>query len=152
MQSGVVDRSEAQSGGRKLLFVEDEISTVFAMREYFSFNGYIVDCAASVTDAMVLLDQSSYDVVITDLHLTPHRCAEGMTVVSRARRLNPAALIVMLTAYGSDESEQEAARSGVNLFETKPVGLAKLASMIEARRTNQTPEGESASGDCAWRK
>jgi DNA-binding response OmpR family regulator len=118
----------------RLLIVEDEISTIFAMREFFSFNGYQVDCAAGATDAMVLLDRGSYDVVITDLHLTPHRCAEGMNVLTRARRLNPGATIVMLTAYASEGSEQEAYRNGVNLYETKPVPLAKLAACIEAAR------------------
>ena len=126
---------DASPRGRRLLIVEDEISTIFAMREFFSFNGYHVDCAAGATDAMVLLDRGSYDVVITDLHLTPHRCAEGMSVLTRARRLNPGATIVMLTAYTSEGSEQEAYRNGVNLYETKPVGLAKLAACIEAARS-----------------
>ena len=73
---------EPQStSSRRLLIIEDEISTIFAMREFFSFQGYHVDCAAGATDAIVLLDRGSYDVVITDLHLTPLRCAEGMDVL-----------------------------------------------------------------------
>ena len=136
----------ASSRGRRLLIVEDEISTIFAMREFFSFNGYHVDCAAGATDAMVLLDRGSYDVVITDLHLTPHRCAEGMNVLTRARRLNPGATIVMLTAYASEGSEQEAYRNGVNLYETKPVGLAKLAACIEAERTDGPMQPAEKSG------
>jgi DNA-binding response OmpR family regulator len=136
---------DSRSSGRRLLIVEDEISTVFAMREFFSFSGYQVDCAAGATDAMVLLDRGSYDVVITDLHLTPHRCAEGMNVLTRARRLNPGATIVMLTAYASEGSEQEAYRNGVNLYETKPVPLAKLAACIESARTDGPikPTGKS---------
>jgi len=137
---------DASSRGRRLLIVEDEISTIFAMREFFSFNGYHVDCAAGATDAMVLLDRGSYDVVITDLHLTPHRCAEGMNVLTRARRLNPGATIVMLTAYTSEGSEQEAYRNGVNLYETKPVGLAKLAACIEAARDNAGAQPSMKSG------
>ena len=116
----------------KLLIVEDEISTVFAMREFFAFTGYQVDCASSAADAIFLLDRNHYDVVITDLHLTPSRLAEGMTVLKRARRLNAQALIVMLTAYGSEESEREASDGGVDLYETKPVGLVVLAARIEA--------------------
>jgi DNA-binding response OmpR family regulator len=137
---------DAPSRGRRLLIVEDEISTIFAMREFFSFNGYHVDCAAGATDAMVLLDRGSYDVVITDLHLTPHRCAEGMNVLTRARRLNPGATIVMLTAYTSEGSEQEAYRNGVNLYETKPVGLAKLAACIEAARNSDSAKPAGKSG------
>jgi|KBSMisStaDraftv2_1062788.scaffolds.fasta_scaffold01083_12 DNA-binding response OmpR family regulator len=138
---------DASSRGRRLLIVEDEISTIFAMREFFSFNGYHVDCAAGATDAMVLLDRGSYDVVITDLHLTPHRCAEGMNVLTRARRLNPGATIVMLTAYTSEGSEQEAYRNGVNLYETKPVGLAKLAACIEAARDGSTQPSLKSGGE-----
>ena len=138
---------DASSRSRRLLIVEDEISTIFAMREFFSFNGYHVDCAAGATDAMVLLDRGSYDVVITDLHLTPHRCAEGMNVLTRARRLNPGATIVMLTAYTSEGSEQEAYRNGVNLYETKPVGLAKLAACIEAARDGSTQPSLKSGGE-----
>jgi DNA-binding response OmpR family regulator len=133
-----LDRQESQRGAPRLLIVEDEISTVFAMREFFSFNGYRVDCAADERDAIALLDGSSYDVVITDLHLTPQRCAEGMSVLARARSRNPKALIVMLTAYASEGSETEAFGNGVNLYETKPVGLAKLAASIEAARGDRT--------------
>jgi len=140
-------RPDAPSHGRRLLIVEDEISTIFAMREFFSFNGYHVDCAAGATDAMVLLDRGSYDVVITDLHLTPHRCAEGMNVLTRARRLNPGATIVMLTAYASEGSEQEAYRNGVNVYETKPVGLAKLAECIEAARTSPSKSSGKSGGE-----
>ena len=152
MQPGALDQYDARSCRARLLIVEDEISTVFAMREFFSFNGYAVDCAASITDALVQLDQSAYDVVITDLHLTPHRSAEGMSVVTRARRLNPSALIVMLTAYGSEDTGAEATHAGVNLFETKPVGLAKLASAIDALRASATQTAEPANGDVTCRK
>ena len=140
-------RPDAPSRGRRLLIVEDEISTIFAMREFFSFNGYHVDCAAGATDAMVLLDRGSYDVIITDLHLTPHRCAEGMNVLTRARRMNPGATIVMLTAYASEGSEQEAYRNGVNLYETKPVGLAKLAECIEAARPGSSKSSGKSGGE-----
>ena len=143
-----LDRRESrQPGAPKLLIVEDEISTVFAMREFFSFNGYQVDCASDESDAMAFLDRSTYDVVITELHLTPHRCAEGMTVLSRARSRNPRALIVMLTAYGSEGSEHEAYGHGVNLYETKPVGLAKLAASIEAARTDRSMQASKTNGE-----
>ena len=137
-----LDQPESRSGVLKLLIVEDEISTVFAMREFFSFTGYQVDSATDATEATRLLERSRYDVVITDLHLTPNRCAEGMTVLACARSLNPQALVVMLTAYASAESERDAYSGGVNLYETKPVGLAELAARIDAARS----DGSSA----AW--
>jgi DNA-binding response OmpR family regulator len=129
---------ESQPGVLKLLIVEDEISTVFAMREFFSFTGYQVDCVTSATEATFLLERRRYDVVITDLHLTPNRSGEGMTVLARARGLSPQAVIVMLTAYGSEGSKREAYDTGVNLYETKPVGLAELAARIDDARNDQS--------------
>jgi CheY-like chemotaxis protein len=128
---------ESRSDVLKLLIVEDEVSTVFAMREFFSFTGYQVDCVTSAAEAACLLERLRYDVVITDLHLTPNRCAEGMSVLARARSLSPQSLIVMLTAYGTEGSEREAYETGVNLYETKPVGLADLAARIEDARHNR---------------
>jgi DNA-binding response OmpR family regulator len=130
--------AESRSDALKLLIVEDEVSTVFAMREFFSFMGYQVDCVTSAPEAAFLLERRRYDVVITDLHLTPNRCAEGMTVLARARSLSPQSLIVMLTAYGTEGSEREAYDTGVNLYETKPVGLAELATRIEDARHDQS--------------
>jgi DNA-binding response OmpR family regulator len=131
----------------KLLIVEDEVSTVFAMREFFTFTGYQVDCVTSAAEAGFLLERRRYDVVITDLHLTPNRCAEGMTVLARARSLSPQSLIVMLTAYGTEGSEREAYETGVNLYETKPVGLAELAARIEDARHDQSRTARPNAGE-----
>jgi CheY-like chemotaxis protein len=130
-------RPQPAAAGRRLLIVEDELSTIFAMREFFAFQGYVVDCAAGATEALALLGRSQFDVVITDLHLTPLRCAEGLQVLTRARQNNPRAVILMLTAYASEASEQEAYRGGVTLYETKPVALAKLAESIEVAYRTQ---------------
>jgi DNA-binding response OmpR family regulator len=70
-----------------------------------------------------------------------------MTVLARARSRNPRALIVMLTAYGSEGSEHEAYSHGVNLYETKPVGLAKLAASIEAARTDRSMQTAKTNGE-----
>jgi DNA-binding response OmpR family regulator len=114
----------------RLLLVEDELSTVFAMREFFTQAGYDVDCASGLDEARELLAQKLYDAVITDLHLTNHRSGEGMNIAWRARERNPHACIVMLTAYGSEAVENEAKRSGVNLFRTKPVELTPLSAFV----------------------
>ena len=126
---------------------------MFAMREFFSFTGYQVDCVMSAAEATFLLERTRYDVVITDLHLTPNRCAEGMTVLARARTFSPRALIVMLTAYGSEGSKREAYKTGANLYETKPVGLADLSARIEDARNDQSRAAvPEAGGECggAW--
>jgi DNA-binding response OmpR family regulator len=128
-------RAAARHGtpGRRhrLLLVEDELSTVFAMREYFALAGYEVDCAPGLDEALPLLNRHSYEAVITDLHLTAARTAEGLVVAAQARRRNPQACIVMLTAYGSETTEEDARRCGVDLYQTKPVELTRLNRYLD---------------------
>jgi DNA-binding response OmpR family regulator len=118
----------------RLLVVEDEISTIFALRSFFAPTGYDVDCAAGPTEGIRLLDQNAYEAVITDLHLTPARRGEGLSVAREARRRNPLACVVLLTAYGSESTEEDARRCGVDVYRTKPVELPRLTFDIERVR------------------
>lgn len=115
----------------RLLVVDDEIGTVFALRSFFALAGYDVDCAVGCAEGLDLLDTHDYDAVITDLHLTPGRRSEGMDIVERARCRNPRACVVLLTAYGNEDTQEEAARRGIDLYQTKPVELPLLMRHIE---------------------
>jgi DNA-binding response OmpR family regulator len=121
----------------RLLIVEDELSTVFAMREYFAQAGYDVDCASGLNESALLLDQHQYDAVITDLHLTVNRSGEGMRVAWHARRRNPQACIVMLTGFGNETTEEEARRCGVDWYQAKPVELAHLTAFVDLALTGE---------------
>lgn len=143
--------STAPARHARLLLVEDELSTVFAMREFFAVAGYDVDCASGLEDALHLLDQHAYEAVITDLHLTTNRAGEGMRVAWHARRRHPAACIVMLTGYGGDTTEEEAQRCGVDMYQTKPVELARLSAFVDlALRRDHAAHGREE--DSKWRR
>lgn len=115
----------------RLLVVDDELGTVFALRSFFALAGYDVDCAAGCDEGLNLLHSHDYDAVITDLHLTPGRRGEGLNIVESARQRNPHACVVMLTAYGNESTQEEAARRGVDVYQTKPVELPLLMRHIE---------------------
>ncbi len=137
------DGFEPEGPRTRLLVVEDEISTVFALRSFFALDGYDVDCAAGPRDGLLLLDRRRYDAVITDLQLTPRRNAEGMTIAVRARERNPHACIVLLTAFGSEATERRARQAGVDLYFTKPVELPALRTSIDSvlcERTTCRPD------------
>lgn len=122
--------SDGAEQRRRILVVEDDLTAVFALRHFFALAGYDVDCAAGPTEGLRLLDRNTYEAVITDLHLLPGRLGDGMTLAAHARRRNPAACIVMLTADGTVLNETEARRCGVDIYDTKPVDLAGLMAGI----------------------
>jgi DNA-binding response OmpR family regulator len=135
----------------RLLLVEDELSTVFAMREFFAQAGYDVDCASGLEASAQLLDQHQYDAVITDLHLTVHRNGDGMRIAWHARRRNPGACIVMLTGYGNDTTEEEARRCGVDMFRAKPVELSHLSAFVDLALNGDKNSARALETDSKWR-
>jgi DNA-binding NtrC family response regulator len=115
----------------RLLIVEDELSIIFALREFFATAGFVVDTAMTVAECEQLLADNDYAVLITDVHLTPNRRKEGLQLVKRAHEKRPAVRAIVLTAYGSPDLEEEARQSGADAFFAKPMALPVLASTVE---------------------
>jgi DNA-binding NtrC family response regulator len=114
----------------RLIVVDDEPSILFAIREYFTISDTIVDCASSFADAMRLLDRNSYDVVITDLHLSADRRAEGLLVLDLVRHRRPRARSIVLTGFASGAVSQEAANHGADACFAKPIDLPHLSEVV----------------------
>jgi DNA-binding response OmpR family regulator len=127
---------------RRLLIIEDELTTLFALREYFTLDQFVVDCAAAPLEARRLLNALPYDVMLTDLHLTPDRRCEGLELLRYARESAPDICAVLLTAFVSSELEQAALKMGADAVLAKPIALPELAEVIEGI-TNKTSRLDS---------
>ena len=116
---------------RHLLVVDDEQSILFSMSEYFSRQGFTVDTAREQGEAERLIENTNYHVVIQDLRLGITRQNEGMEIIKLIHQRNPETRIVVLTSYGSSESEAEARRYGADAFLHKPKPLSQVAQVIQ---------------------
>jgi CheY-like chemotaxis protein len=115
----------------RLLVVDDEESICFSMSEYFSLQGYKVDTASEIEEAEKLLGATKYRVVIQDLRLTMTSNQDGLNMIKMIRQHNPQTRIVVLTAYGSPELEDEARRNGADAFLRKPKPLSQVAQVVQ---------------------
>jgi len=114
----------------RILVVDDEEAIRFAVGEFFSTAGYLVDVACELADARTLLDRATYAVVIADLRLSESAGSEGLEVVSYVRERCPSTRIIVLTAYGSPAAEREARRRGVDAFLEKPQPLTEIERIV----------------------
>jgi len=121
---------------RRLLILEDEAAILSALERFFIAKGYAVDAVAEPAQAEVLLSSRSYDALVTDLRLGDSQGTEGLDIVTLTRERCPAAKIVVLTAYGSPDVEQEARRRGAHAFLHKPVPLADIAAELQTLLAN----------------
>ncbi len=115
----------------RLLVVDDEESICFSMSEYFSLHGYRVDTARELEEAEKLIEATEYKVVIQDLRLTTTRNPDGLDIIKMIRSQNPQTRIIVLTAYGSSEMEDEARRCGADAFLRKPKPLSQVAQVVQ---------------------
>ena len=101
------------------------------MSEYFSLQGYKVDTASEIEEAEKLVAATNYKVVIQDLRLTMTNSHDGLDMIKLIRERNPQTRIVILTAYGSAEIEDEARRCGADAFLRKPKPLSQVAQVVQ---------------------
>jgi DNA-binding NtrC family response regulator len=115
----------------RLLVIDDEESICFSMSEYFSLHGYRVDTAQELDEAEKLIESREYKVVIQDLRLATTRNPDGLNIIKKIRGHNPQTRIIVLTAYGSSEMEDEARRCGADAFLRKPKPLSQVAQVVQ---------------------
>lgn len=123
--------------GRRMLVVDDESVITFAMHRYFTQQGFHVHCAAESEEALALLMDNEYDVIVADLRLTGTESEEGLEVVRHARDRSSDVCIIVLTAYGTPGLDSKALGAGADMLLQKPRPLPDLAQavyiLLEAR-------------------
>ncbi len=93
----------------KILVVDDEKG----MRDFLSImlkkEGYEVVAADGGRDAIDLIKDDSFDLVITDIKMPR---LDGITVLSVTRETDPHIPVIMITAFASTETAVEAMKKG----------------------------------------
>ena len=90
-----------QFGSAKILVVDDERS----MREFLEImlmkDGYDVHCASSGTEALELIHDASFDLVITDIRMHP---VDGLAVLKHCKDTSPSTVVIIISAYANAET------------------------------------------------
>jgi DNA-binding NarL/FixJ family response regulator len=114
---------------RRLLVVDDEAILLKAVAATLRAEGYEVTTARSGRDALVSLNQTMPDLIISDIRMP------GMDGYELARilRSNPRTSlipIVFLTAKGERKDRIDGFRSGVDAYLTKPFDPDELLAVV----------------------
>lgn len=101
----------------RILIVDDESNMRKVLAANLAFDQHKVTEAAGVAQATPYLAANRYDAVITDQKMAD---GEGLELLARAREIDPALAVVMLTAFATVELAVESMRQGAFDFITKP--------------------------------
>jgi len=100
-----------------ILVIDDEINIAELQRVLLQKNGYEVTTVFTGKDALELLKQRYFDLVITDLNMPD---MDGLKILQYIKELNPEIQIIILTGYGTIASAVEAIKLGASDYLTKP--------------------------------
>lgn len=115
--------------GARVLLVDDDRMVLEMLTRFLSTDGHEVVSVGSAQEAMLELDRSSFDVMITDVIL---RDGNGVDLLRNARDRWPDLLVVAMSGYGTIESAVEAMKVGAFEFLSKPVRVDEIRQV--ARR------------------
>ncbi|HEX6729507.1 MAG TPA: response regulator [Pyrinomonadaceae bacterium] len=110
-----------------ILVVDDEESLRITTAAILEKDGYTVDTASSGDEALSLLKNVDYDLILTDLHMEG---GDGLTVLSQIRRQAPLTISVVLTGFASVESAIAALQEGAYDYLTKPCDIETMRHTI----------------------
>jgi len=112
----------------RVLVVEDDAGHRELLQQELSDAGYPVTAATSAEEALALLGERSFALVVSDLRLPG---ADGFTVLQATRALVPAPGFIMLTGFGTIDQAVSALKAGADDFLTKPVDLEHLRLAVQ---------------------
>jgi two-component system response regulator AtoC len=109
----------------KVLLVDDELTMVQMVAELLRQEGHEVFPFTNGTAALAALPTHSPELVITDLYLDKTR-AHGLDILQKARELNPPAIVIVITGFGTIETALAAMKNGAFDYLEKPFKVDEL--------------------------
>lgn len=119
----------------KILIVDDNENILEVVRMRLESVGYEVSTAANARDALDLVKDAPFDLVITDLKMTERN---GIQLMEDIQLVNPEIPVIILTAHGSIENAVEAMKKGAYSYLTKPFNDNDLALHVKKALEKQS--------------
>jgi len=118
----------------KVLLVDDEEEFVETLAERMRSRGMDVATSGSGVDALQLVEDEDFDVVVLDLKMPG---IDRLDALKRIKRRRPDIQVVLLTGYATVEKGVEAIKEGALEFLEKPVDLASLTDAIHKAKATK---------------
>ena len=127
---GTMETSSSSTllNGARLMIVDDERTTRLSLSEIFTLRGAQVTTAADGQEAIDLLHQSAFDLIVLDLKMPG---MSGLQVLEEAQHIAPTTVVILLTAHASVDSAISALRRGVFDYVLKPAQPRAIVEAVE---------------------
>lgn len=113
-----------------ILVVDDELLIRDLLYDFFQGQGWNITVAASGVNALKILSEKEFDVVLTDLKMPE---MGGIELTNQLRESHPDLPVVIMTGYPSLETAIDAIRCKVADYIVKPFNINKLYKSVQSQ-------------------
>ena len=125
-----------------LLAIDDDPDNRAFLTKAVSKQGFEVVTAPNATQARRQLDGRRPALIFLDVQMPEE---SGLTLLPQMLRDYPESVVVMMTAYGSEQVAAEALRGGADDYIAKPIDLQRLRVLLERNLEKQRLRAERQS-------
>ncbi|MCP4301271.1 MAG: diguanylate cyclase [Gammaproteobacteria bacterium] len=119
-----------KSAETQVLVVDDDVSILGVVSEVLEDDGYAVMTASSGEEAIDLLRDNQYSLVMSDLRLPG---VNGVEVLEHVKRVSPRTNVIMITSHASLDTSIDAIKHGAYDYLLKPFEDLSLISSAAKR-------------------
>src|SRR3954452_7471505 len=118
----------------RVLVVDDDEPHAQAVAESLERVGYECVVATSGREGLRLIEEQSFDIVITDLIMEE---IGGLEVLAKSKRELPDAEVVILTGHSTIKTAVTAMQAGATTYLTKPLDISELRTVADKGSQSQ---------------
>jgi DNA-binding NtrC family response regulator len=111
-----------------LLIVDDELIALRNLEHIMIKEGYAIQATQSGPNALKLIEEKRFDVVLTDLKMEK---VDGMQLLKKCRSLYPDTEVIVITGYATVQSAIQAIKKGAYDYITKPFKLDEVRRVVK---------------------
>jgi DNA-binding NtrC family response regulator len=116
-----------------VLVVDDELLIRKSLTKVLRARGYRVEAASTGAEGLEKIDEQRPQVMILDMRLPD---TDGLSVLKRAREVDPLLQVIVITAFGDVQSAVDAMKLGACDFLRKPYEMEEIALATDAAAKN----------------
>lgn len=111
----------------RILVVDDQESMRILLQDLLEAIGYDVTLAEGGVQALDLLTEDRFDLVLSDLNMPG---MDGTALLREIKSRYPELPVVIITGYGTFHTEKRVMREGASGYISKPCTLAKIEKTL----------------------
>ncbi|MCM8783686.1 MAG: response regulator [Candidatus Omnitrophica bacterium] len=113
---------------KRILVVDDEENMRSALFDVLEIEGYAVSTSADKEEALRLLHNIEFDLLLLDLRL---KGSSGLDLISAVKEIKPHIAVIVITGYPNLDSAIESLRLGISDYLLKPISIESLKASIQ---------------------